>query len=148
MKKFLKISLVLAVLMLINKAGFSQLHVSVETLSQNKVGLGYSFSDRLWTELRFYEAFQFSDFTPEMVFCVNLVKKEYHAVYLGVGGVINYYTGLTVPVGTQIFPFEKNKNLSLNIEFQTILGFGSGDLAFQTQFGLKYRFGKKCNLKQ
>lgn len=147
MKELIKISLILAALMLINKACFSQLHVSVETLSQNKVGLGYSFSDRLWTELRVYEALQFADFTPEMVLCVNLVKKEYHAVYLGVGGVINYYTGITFPVGTQIFPFEKNKNLSLNIELQTVLGVGSGGVAFQTQFGLKYCFGKKHILK-
>ncbi|MDO9629004.1 MAG: hypothetical protein Q7I99_03800 [Acholeplasmataceae bacterium] len=80
------------------------------------------------------------DLTPELVFCYNIVKKENHNVYLGLGANINYYTGFVLPVGVQFTPIEKFNNFSLHIEFQPTLDFMQGDIFMQSSWGLRYKF--------
>jgi len=122
--------------------GFSQLSISYYSSTLSKIGLGYNFNDRFWSELRLYSNTSISDITPEVVICYNIVKKERHNIYLGLGGNVNYFTGFVLPVGVQFTPIEKFDRFSLHIELQPTLDIES-DLIIQSSWGLRYKFGKK-----
>jgi hypothetical protein len=122
--------------------GFSQLSISYYSSSLSKIGLGYNFNDKFWSELRLYSNTTLDDITPELVICYNVVKKERHNIYLGLGGNFNYFTGFVLPVGVQFTPIEKFDRFSLHIELQPTLDIES-DLIIQSSWGLRYKFGKK-----
>jgi hypothetical protein len=121
--------------------GFSQLSISYYSSSLSKIGLGYNFNDKFWSELRLYSNTTLDDITPELVICYNVVKKERHNIYLGLGGNFNYFTGFVLPVGVQFTPCEKLNGFSLHIELQPTLDFDN-DLILQSSWGLRYKFGK------
>lgn len=141
MKQFIKITFTLLILLLLTSKSYSQISVSYYNSSLSKIGLGYNFSEKVWGELRLYSNTAIYDVTPEFVVCYNIVQKENHNIYVGLGGVINYFTGFVVPVGVQFIPFEKSKKLSFHIEFQPTLDFYN-DMVFQSAWGLRYRFGE------
>jgi hypothetical protein len=118
------------------------LSISYYSSTLSKIGLGYNFNDRFWSELRLYSNTSISDITPELVICYNIVKKERHNIYLGLGGNVNYFTGFVLPVGVQFTPIEKFDRFSLHIEFQPTLDINS-DLILQSSWGLRYKFVKK-----
>ena len=122
--------------------GYSQLSISYYSSSLSKIGLGYNFGDKLWGELRLYSNTIVDDLTPELVICYNIVKKEKHNIYLGLGGNVNYFTGFVLPIGVQFTPIEKFDRFSLHIELQPTLDFES-DLILQSSWGFRYKFGKK-----
>lgn len=126
---------------LISKAGFSQLSVSYYSSSLSKMGLGYNFGDKFWSELRLYSNTTIDDLTPEIVACYNIVKKENHNVYMGLGGNINYFTGFVLPIGVQFTPIEKFDKFSLHLELQPTFDIDD-DLIFQSSWGLRYMLKK------
>lgn len=142
MKKLLLIFVFIIVLLSANK-GFGQLSVSYQFSSWNKIGLGYTFSPKIWTELRIYSNTNLDSFTPELVFLFNVTKKERHEIYIGIGGVANVFDGLVFPVGLQFRPIENFKRLSLQIEFEPTMDIGGDDFIFQSSAGIKYTFGKE-----
>ena len=141
MKKFLLIFVFIIALLSVNK-GFGQLSVSYQYSSLNKIGLGYSFSPKIWTELRIYSNTNLRSFTPELVFLLNIKKKEQHEIYIGIGGVADVFEGLVFPIGLQFRPIENFKRLSLQIEFEPILDISGDDIIFQSSAGIRYTFGK------
>jgi len=122
--------------------GFSQLSISYYSSSFSKIGLGYNFNDKIWSELRLYSNTMLEDITPELVICYNFVNKERHNFYVGLGGNYNYFTGFVLPIGVQFTPFEKFDRFSLHIELQPTLDINS-DFIIQSSWGLRYKFGKK-----
>jgi hypothetical protein len=142
MSRLMKILFLFIFLSLISFKGFSQLSISYYSSSLSKIGLGYNFTERFWSELRVYSNTSISDITPELVICYNIVKKERHNIYLGLGGNVNYFTGFVLPVGVQFTPIEKFDRFSLHIEFQPTLDINS-DLILQSSWGLRYKFVKK-----
>jgi len=143
MKPAFKIIALLLVLISVSYSGFSQFHAAFEFSSTNKVGLGYSFSKHIWTELSFYESFEIHDISPELVFYVNFDKADKYDIYMGFGGAINYYSGFTLPVGTQFRPFSNLKELAFNIELHPVLDVGEGDISILPSCGVRYQFNKK-----
>lgn len=141
MKKFLLIFVFIIALLSVNK-GFGQLSVSYQYSSLNKIGFGYNFSPKIWTELRIYSNTNLRNFTPELVFLLNIKKKEQHEIYIGIGGVANIFEGLVFPIGLQFKPIENFKRLSLQIEFEPILDISGDDIIFQSSAGIRYTFGK------
>ncbi len=142
MTRLIKILFLFIFFSLISFKGFSQLSISYYSSTLSKIGLGYNFNDRFWSELRLYSNTSISDITPEVVICYNIVKKERHNIYLGLGGNVNYFTGFVLPVGVQFTPIEKFERFSLHIELQPTLDIES-DLIIQSSWGLRYKFGKK-----
>jgi len=142
MNRLIKILFLFVFLCLISFKGFSQLSISYYSSALSKIGLGYNFNDRFWSELRLYSNTSISDITPEVVICYNIVKKERHNIYLGLGGNVNYFTGFVLPVGVQFTPIEKFDRFSLHIELQPTLDIES-DLIIQSSWGLRYKFGNK-----
>lgn len=142
MTRLMKISVLFIFLCLISSKGFSQMSISYYSSSLSKIGLGYNFNERFWSELRLYSNTSVDVITPELVFCYNVVKKESHNIYFGFGGNVNYFTGFVLPVGVQFTPIEKFNRFSLHIELQPTLDIES-DLILQSSWGLRYKFGRK-----
>ena len=142
MKRTIRILVLFGLFSMVSVNGFSQLSISYYSSSLSKIGLGYNFGDRFWTELRIYSNTTIDDITPELVICYNIVNKERHNVYLGLGGNVNYFTGFVLPVGVQFSPVEKLDRFSLHIELQPTLDI-EGDFILQSSWGLRYKFRKK-----
>lgn len=141
MKRTIRILILFGLFSIVSVKGFSQMSISYYSSSLSKIGLGYNFSDKLWSELRLYSNTSIDDITPELVICYNIVKKEKHNIYIGLGGNVNYFTGFVLPVGVQFTPIDKFDRFSLHIEFQPTLDIDS-DLILQSSWGLRYKFGK------
>lgn len=141
MMKSIKKIIILLTLICLVKQGYSQLSVSYYSSSLSKIGLGYNFSNRVWGEVRLYSNTIIYDTTPELVFCANLVGKERYCLYLGVGGVVNYFNGIVVPFGVQFTPFDKMGNFTLHIELEPTVDFDS-DIILQSSFGIRFIFGR------
>ncbi|WP_372950773.1 hypothetical protein [Mariniphaga sp.] len=142
MKRQIRILVLIGFFSILSVKGFSQLSISYYSSSLSKIGLGYNFNDRFWSELRLYSNTTVNDITPELIVCYNIVKKENHNVYIGLGGNVNYFTGFVLPVGVQFTPIEKFDRFSLHIELQPTLDIES-DLIIQSSWGFRYKFGKK-----
>jgi len=142
MTRQIRILVLIGLFSILSVKGFSQLSISYYSSSLSKIGLGYHFNDRFWSELRLYSNTTVDDITPELAVCYNIVKKENHNVYIGLGGVVNYFTGFVLPVGVQFTPIEKFDRFSLHIELQPTLDIW-GDLIVQNSWGLRYKFGEK-----
>lgn len=141
MKKTFCITVLLTA-MLISSNSFSQLSVSCYSSSLPKIGLGYNFTDRWWTELRLYSNTMLEDISPELVVCFNLIKKDRHDIYIGAGATVNLFNGPVMPVGVRFTPFEKLGRFSLHIEFEPMLDI-ENDIILQGSWGLRYKFGEK-----
>jgi hypothetical protein len=142
MNKILRVMAFAGLLAVIPLSASSQLSVSYYSSSLSKIGLAYDFSPRFWSELRLYSNTAIGNITPELVFCFNLTNKEFHKVYLGLGGNVNYFTGFVMPIGVQFTPFEKFDRFSLHIELQPTLDFSSEDVIIQSSWGIRYKFLK------
>ncbi|HEX2396130.1 MAG TPA: hypothetical protein VHI78_12350 [Bacteroidales bacterium] len=121
----------------------AQISVSYYSSSLSKAGVAYNINDRFWIELRVYSNTVFDDITPEMVFCFNMVSKENHNVYLGLGANVNFFTGPVLPVGVQFNPFKEFRRFSLHVELQPSLDIEGEDLILQASWGLRYKFLKE-----
>jgi len=142
MKKLIKVLVLTGMLAVLPVAAFSQLSVSYYFSNLSKIGLGYDFGPRFWTELRLYSDTDLSNITPELIFCYNAVTREQHNIYLGLGVNVNYLTGFVLPVGVQFSPFEKLNRFSMHIELEPTLDFSSEDLIIQASAGIRYKFIK------
>ena len=140
MTRPIKILVLFGLLILMSNKGFSQFSISYYSSSLSKIGLGYNFGDRFWSELRLYSNTILDDITPEFVICYNIINKDKHNVYLGLGGNVNYFTGFVLPVGVQFAPLEKFDRFSLHIELQPMLDI-ENDFILQSSWGLRYKFG-------
>lgn len=99
MNRTLRIIFIIITLTLICNKGFSQISISYYDSSLPKIGFGYNISEKAWGELRLYSNTTFNDLTPELVLCYNVIKKERHNIYVGIGGNANFFNGLVVPIG-------------------------------------------------
>lgn len=142
MKKHLLIFVFIIGLLSLSNYGYGQFSLSYQYSSLNKIGVGYNFSQRIWTELRIYSNTNLDNLTPELAILYNVSRKERHEIYVGIGGVANYFNGLVVPMGLQFRPFENFKRFSLQIEFSPLIDFDRSDVLFQSSAGLRYTFGK------
>lgn len=140
MRKTIIVAALAGLLGLIPLTAKSQLSVSYYSSNLSKIGLAYDFTPRFWSEVRLYGDTDIGNITPELVFCFNLSSKEFHRIYLGFGGNVNFFTGFVMPVGVQFTPFEKFSRFSLHIELEPTLDIGSEDVIIQASWGLRYRF--------
>ena len=132
-------------LVFFSKLGISQISVSFYCSSNSKVGVAYNFSNRLWSELRLNNADEFSDISSELILNYNIVKKERHNIYTGIGGVVNLdYGGLLVPIGIQFYPITDFKNFSIHVELLPTLIVGD-EIQLNSALGIRYLFAKRKN---
>jgi hypothetical protein len=140
MNRLTKFGLTIFILTLFCTNGFSQFSVSFYDSSVSKIGVGYNFTDKVWSELRIYSGTRIDDVTPELVVCYNFINKENHNIYAGIGGVANYFNGLVIPVGVQFTPIEKFDKFSLHVEIQPVIR--DYNSFIQASWGLRHKFGR------
>ena len=144
MTKLRKIVLMISLLILLSNHGFSQLSATFNYSSLSKIGLGYQFSTKIFTEFRMISNTKMDDIGPELIIGYNAINRDRHNVYIGFGATINYLSGLVLPIGLEFYPIESFDNFSLKIEFEpTYTVFDTEELLFMSSAGIKYRFGDK-----
>lgn len=140
-RSILTIVFIMSLLTICNTT-YGQLSMSYQYSSLSKIGLGYNFSQRIWSELRIFSDTYLEGVTPELVFLYNISVKERHELYIGAGGVINTLSGIVLPIGLQFRPIENFKRFSIQIEFEPTIDIGNEDLAFLSSAGIRYTFGR------
>ena len=136
MKAFtLKFIVVLSLFFFSNNS-FAQLGVSFHQSNLPFVGLSYEINNRFLPELRIGTDNYVEDTSLEFAVSYIFKRNELVNVYAGVGGRIGIFEGLVVPVGLNIYPFEK-KNFGFQIELAPIISEVS---ILRGSGGIRYRF--------
>ena len=74
----------------------------------------------------------------ELVLNHVFIENETYQFYGGLGGRANYFSGLVIPVGLNIYPSE-NKNFGFQMEMAGLIG--EVDI-LRSSTGIRYRFNK------
>lgn len=102
------------------------------------VGFNYEINERIKPEIRIGTDRYFSDFTLEADVTYDILNKADYEFYAGLGYITNYNEGFVIPLGLNIFPFEK-KDFGFLIEVSPIIG---DDSILRGSLGIRYRFTK------
>lgn len=136
----LKISLFLLFVFSFNQAQ-SQISASFYGNANNsKIGFGYDFNESLWTEVRLYSDTSIGNATAEAVLNYNFLRRETYDTYFGGGIVVNNLTGVILPIGARLKPFENLRNLAFHIELQPMYEVDFDDVLLFGFAGLRYTF--------
>lgn len=134
MKK-LRIVLILGILCLFSKS-YGQLGVSYHQSNLPFVGINYEIGGGFVPELRLGTDSFISSLSLEAVVNYKFVTKENYDFYAGVGGRIQDYPGLVIPVGLNFYPFAEKK-FGFHIELAPIVGDSE---IMRGSWGIRYRF--------
>jgi len=130
---------VIILLIVFPSISFSQLGVSFHQSNLPFIGVNYQVTERLRPELRI-GVDNFVDITAvEAVVTYDLLKNEDYELYAGLGGRVNNYAGLVVPVGLNIYPLPY-KQFGFHIEMAPIAG---EDFLLRGSWGIRFRFNKR-----
>lgn len=134
-KIFLKFIVVLSFLFISNNS-FAQLGVSFNQSNLPFVGISYEINNKFLPELRIGIDNYIEDISLELAVNYIFMRNETVNVYAGIGGRVGTFEGLVIPVGLNIYPFEK-KNFGFQIELAPILTEVS---LLRGSGGIRYRF--------
>lgn len=123
------------------KAQFSVSYYQTNTLS--KIGLGYEFSDRIWSDVRMYGGFEIEDFTIQPTLLGNFVHKEKFDIYAGLGLTVGVFDGISIPIGLRFRPLENHRNIFIHLEAEPLFQFENDNNILFASFGLRYVFNKR-----
>lgn len=134
MKKFI----LLAFFGLISTVSFAQWTVSYHQSNLPFVGVNKQIGEKWLPEFRVGTDNYIDDVSLELVVNHIFYKNDRIDFYGGIGGRIQNFAGLVIPVGLNIYPFER-KDFGFHIEAAQFIG--DGDI-FRGSFGIRYRFLK------
>ncbi|MEB2778876.1 hypothetical protein U3A58_00615 [Algoriphagus sp. C2-6-M1] len=134
----MKKTLLLAILGLFSMTVFSQTTITFHQSNLPFIGVNYQFGERFIPEFRVGTDTYFEDFSAELAANYIFKKTDRYEFYAGVGGRVGTFSGVVVPIGLNIYPFEE-KDFGFHIEGAGIVGELS---LFRGSFGLRYRFAK------
>lgn len=142
MKKNLFIGFLL-VFLSFSSLSFGQISISFQYSENSKIGVGYNFTRRLWTELRMNKNKKFFDVNSDLALLFNLIKKDEYDLYLGVSGQIwskdNFQ--YSIPMGLQIRPIDAIRRLSFLVEFRPAIIPSTDEFERQYSVGIRFMFG-------
>lgn len=147
--KFTKFYLLLILFFILSfsvKAQFSVSYYQSNNLS--KIGLGYEFSDRVWSDVRMYGGFELEDFTFQPTLLGNFVHKEKFDVYAGLGLTVGLFDGVNIPIGLRFRPLENHKNILIHLEAEPLFQFENDTNILFASFGVRYIFNKRKNKEE
>ena len=138
-----KTQLLFFVILCCTQFAYGQWGVSYHQSNIPFVGVNYDFTQRISADLRLSTDLDFYNFSPELVGTYDYVNKTDFELYAGLGGRVNAFGGLVVPIGFRVFPFP-NKRFGFHLEVAPILPIGTEDNAiFRGSWGIRYRFIKE-----
>lgn len=136
MKKILFFSLFFG---LISTASFAQWTVSYHQSNLPFLGVNKQLGEKWLPEFRVGTDNFIDNVSLELVINHIFYKNDRIDFYGGLGGRIQSFEGLVIPVGLNIYPFER-KDFGLHIEAAQFIGEGN---IFRGSFGIRYRFLKE-----
>ncbi|MEQ9300571.1 MAG: hypothetical protein RIF33_18510 [Cyclobacteriaceae bacterium] len=133
----MKTILSLALFLAISHYSSAQFGVSFHQSNLPFVGFNYQLGEKWLPELRVGVDNFLSETSLELA--VNYIVKETDdvQVYTGLGGRVQSFDGLVIPVGLNIYPFEQKK-LGCHIEMAGLVAYD--DVAIRGSWGIRYRF--------
>ncbi|RDV15981.1 hypothetical protein DXT99_06295 [Pontibacter diazotrophicus] len=134
--------LVLLTSLFIAKEGFSQINVSYHQSNLPFLAVGYEFSK--WTpEFRLSTDVFTEDMSAEVVVPYKIIRKEDYYLDAGLGLRLGEFSGVLLPVGLSVFPFEK-KQFGFHTEAALLTNIGSEvDMIFRGSWGITFRFRER-----
>ncbi|GHU79101.1 hypothetical protein FACS1894145_2520 [Bacteroidia bacterium] len=153
----MKHTIIVFIVLFISNSLFAQfsVHLNYSEPTKAGIGIGYDFSKRFWGNLTLSRGIiddkmdaestldRFSIYSISADFSVNynVIAKEHHDIYLGIGGLVNFdelYAFFTVPVGLRVRPFERLDKIAFTLEVQPAIN--NGDSYLFGSLGIYYCF--------
>ena len=128
--------LILLFLSTIPSLGFAQLGVAYHQSNIPFIGINYEIIDLLRPEIRIGTDNFFTDTSLELVVTYDILNKEDYELYAGLGGRIESFAGIVIPIGLNIYPFEV-KQFGFQIEIAPLVG---SWVVLRGSWGIRYRF--------
>ncbi|WP_332912169.1 hypothetical protein [Algoriphagus boritolerans] len=124
---------------MISTASFAQWTVSYHQSNLPFLGVNKQLGEKWLPEFRVGTDNFIDNVSLELVINHIFYKNDRIDFYGGLGGRIQSFEGLVIPVGLNIYPFER-KDFGLHIEAAQFIGEGN---IFRGSFGIRYRFLKE-----
>jgi hypothetical protein len=115
---------------------FAQFGINFHQSNLPFIGLNYEIKTRLRPELRVGTDNYFDETTLEGVVMYDIAEKDDYEIYAGVGGRINKFEGLVIPVGVNIYPLS-TKQFGVHIELAPLIG---ETTVLRGSWGIRYQF--------
>ena len=136
MKAFL--SLTVCILLFCSTAQ-AQLGLSYHQSNLPFAGVSYGIGERFLPEFRVGTDNFFEDTSLELVVNYVFVKQESIQAYAGLGLRAQILEGPLLPLGVNIYPFER-KDFGFHMELAGLFGDGEGGALLRGSWGIRYRF--------
>lgn len=134
MKKFI----LLAFFGLISTVSFAQWTVSYHQSNLPFLAVNKQLGEKWLPEFRVGTDNYFYDVSLELVVNRVFYRNDRFDFYAGLGGRVQSFPGLVIPVGLNIYPFDQ-KDFGFHIEGAGLVG---SESLFRGSFGIRYRFLK------
>lgn len=121
-------------------AAYSQTTVAFHQSNLPFLSVNHQFGERFIPEFRIGTDSYFSDLSAELVANYIFKKTDRFEFYGGAGPRVGNFSGVVIPVGLNIYPFDQ-KDFGFHMEGAPIIGF-EDDSIFRGSFGVRYRFSK------
>lgn len=117
---------------------FGQFGINFHQTNLPFVGLNYEIRNRLRPELRIGTDNYFEDTSIEGVITYDIANKDDFELYAGIGGRLNGFGGLVIPIGINVYPLSM-KQFGFHIELAPIVGESS---VLRGSWGIRYQFNR------
>lgn len=124
--------------LLLPLSAFAQFGVAYHQSGLPFVSLSYEIDGRFRPELRPGTDSFFDNLPLELAMVYDILDEEDYEFYAGLGGRINGFEGVVIPIGLNVYPLT-NKNVGVHIELAPIIG--NADI-LRGSWGIRYRFGE------
>ena len=120
---------------------FGQFGISFHQSNLPFLGVSYEIKNKLRPELRIGTDNYFEDISFEGTITYDIVNKDDYEIYVGLGGRVNGFSGLVIPLGLNVYPFTA-KQFGFHVELAPIIGEPG---LLRGSWGIRYRFSNKTN---
>ena len=117
---------------------FGQFGINFHQSNLPFVGLNYEIKNKLRPELRVGTDSYFEEISVEGVITYDFANKDDYELYAGIGGRLNSFEGLVIPIGINVYPLSI-KQFGFHIELAPIIGDVS---VLRGSWGIRYQFNR------
>lgn len=129
--------LLLAMFIAIWHYSSAQFGVSFHQSNLPFIGFNYQIGERWLPELRIGVDNFLNETSLELTANYIVKKTDDVEVYSGLGGRVQSFDGLVIPIGLNIYPFQQKK-LGCHIEMAGLVAYD--DVVIRGSWGIRYRF--------
>ena len=131
--------LIASLFVLLPSLAFSQAGINFHQSNLPFVGLNYEINQKIRPEVRVGIDNFLEETSLEGVVTYDFVEKDEFEFYAGLGGRVNQFDAIVIPLGLNIFPLN-TKSFGFHIEVAPILGEAS---ILRGSWGIRYQFNRR-----